>query len=115
MARVLERRIQPPYSAGFGLSTGRVSGLPRLKEATFRGEYPFAGIDFEDDALPVKVSLEAFNPFIPMNSKDSGLPVALFDWTVTNSTTKPVSVTIACSLMNAVGYNGADSLGGKAP
>src|SRR5512135_1031754 len=45
VARVLERRIQPPYSSGFGLSTGRVSGLPRLSEAVFRGEYPFAGID----------------------------------------------------------------------
>src|ERR1043166_493174 len=43
-ARVLERRILPPYSAGFGLPTGRVSGLPRLEEATFSGEYPFAWI-----------------------------------------------------------------------
>src|SRR5438132_14269399 len=33
VARVLERRILPPYSAGFGLPTGRVSGLPRLAEA----------------------------------------------------------------------------------
>ncbi len=113
IARVLERRIQPPYSAGFGLSTARVSGLPRLKEAIFRGEYPFAGIEFEDAALPVRVMLEAFNPFIPMNAKDSGLPVALFDWTVTNTSSQPVKVTIACSLMNAVGYNGSDSVGNR--
>ncbi len=113
VARVLERRIQPPYASGFGLSTGRVSGLPRMKDATFRGEYPFAGIDFEDLALPLQVRLEAYNPFIPMNAKDSGLPLAMFDWTVTNVTDKTVRVTIACSLLNAVGYSGSDQLGNR--
>src|SRR5579884_2862746 len=73
VARVLERRILPPYSGGFGLPTGRVSGLPRFQEAVFRGEYPFARIEFFDTALPIQVSLEAFNPFIPMNDRDSGL------------------------------------------
>jgi uncharacterized protein (DUF608 family) len=113
VARVLERRILPPYSAGFGLPTGRVSGLPRLKEATFRGEYPFAWIDFEDDALPVAVQLEACNPLIPMNEKDSGLPVALFSWTLTNTRAKPVHATVAFNLLNAVGYNGRDALGNR--
>src|SRR5579884_69314 len=113
VARVLERRILPPYSGGFGLPTGRVSGLPRLHEAVFRGEYPFAWIDFLDAALPVQVSLEAFNPFIPMNDRDSGLPVVLFSWTLANSSGKPVSATIVCNLLNAVGYNGKDGLGGR--
>src|SRR2546423_13210477 len=40
VARVLERRLLPPYAAGHGLPPGTVSGLPRLKEARFRGEYP---------------------------------------------------------------------------
>ncbi len=113
IARVLERRILPPYSSGFGLPTGRVSGLPRLKEAAFRGEYPFAWIDFEDDALPVTVQLEAFNPFIPMNARDSGLPVAIFHWTLTNTQSVPVRATIAFNLLNSVGYNGRDYLGNR--
>ncbi|HLK56071.1 MAG TPA: GH116 family glycosyl-hydrolase [Chthonomonadaceae bacterium] len=113
VARVLERRLMPPYSAGFGLPTSSVSGLPRLKEATFHGEYPLARIDFHDDALPVQVSLEAYNPFIPMNEKDSGIPVALFLWTLTNTSGKPVRATVACNLLNAVGYNGREGLGNR--
>src|SRR5580700_7844542 len=66
VARVLERRIQPPFGGPSGPPTARVSGLPRLREATFRGEYPFSWIDYEDDVLPVTVGLEAYNPFIPM-------------------------------------------------
>jgi uncharacterized protein (DUF608 family) len=113
VARVLERRILPPYSAGFGLPTGRVSGLPRLQEATFRGEYPFAWIDFEDASLPVAVQLEAYNPLIPMNEKDSGLPVAFFNWTLTNTSAKPVHAAVAFNLLNAVGYNGRDALSNR--
>lgn len=113
VVRVLERRILPPYSSGFGLPTSRVSGLPRLQEAVFRGEYPIAWIDFQDDALPVQVRLEAFNPFIPMNDRDSGLPVAIFAWTLTNRGTELVRATIACNLLNAVGYNGKEPLGGR--
>jgi non-lysosomal glucosylceramidase len=113
IARVLERRIMPPYTAGFGLPTSKVSGLPRLKEAIFHGEYPLARIEFQEDDLPVMVSLEAYNPFIPMDTTGSGTPTALFDWTVTNPLDVPVSVTIAGSLMNAVGYNGQDTFANR--
>jgi non-lysosomal glucosylceramidase len=113
VARVLERRLQPPFGGPAGPPTARVSGLPRLKEATFRGEYPYAWIDFVDDTLPVTVGLEAYNPFIPMNDHDSGLPAAIFRWTLTNPTDKPVEATVACCLLNAVGYDGQESLGGR--
>jgi len=110
-ARVLESRLQPPYVNGHGLSPALVSGLPRLDGAIFHGEYPFAHIDFQDKTLPVKVSLDAFNPFIPLNDKDSGLPVAIFRYTVKNPSAKPVDVTICFSLFNAVGYDGSMGLG----
>src|SRR4051812_13849552 len=44
VARVLERQLLPSYVNGAGLPPGSVAGLPRLKEAQFRGEYPFAWI-----------------------------------------------------------------------
>lgn len=113
IARVLEARYLPPYSGGFGLPTAQVAGLPRLAEARFTGAYPFAWIDFFDDTLPVQVSLEAFNPFIPMNDKDSGIPVALFRWRLKNTSSKPVSATIAFSLLNAVGYDGMAGLSNR--
>src|SRR5436309_3608283 len=53
LARVLERRLLPLYAAGHGMPTATVSGLPRLREARFRGDYPLAWIEFEEAALPL--------------------------------------------------------------
>jgi non-lysosomal glucosylceramidase len=106
VARVAERRLLPPYVDGRGLLPGKLCGLPRLAEATFRGEYPFAWIDFADDALPVTLSLRAWNPMVPLDPDASGMPVACFDWTVHNPSDQVVDVTIAFSLLNAAGYDG---------
>src|SRR5215469_965114 len=65
IVKVLESRIQPPYDGASGLGSNNVPGLTRLASATFTGEFPLARIDFADSNLPVKVSLEAFTPFIP--------------------------------------------------
>src|SRR5437763_1609103 len=112
-ARVLERRLLPPYRGGFGVPTARVAGLPRLAEATFRGEYPSARIDFHEASLPLEVSLTAFNPMVPLDPEASGLPVALFRWHLTNRSPEPVDATVAFSLYNAAGYDGQASLGNR--
>ena len=105
VARLLEARFQPPYSGAFGVPH-LAAGLPRLASARFTGSYPFAHIEFDDDALPLGVGLEAFNPFIPGDPEDSGIPVAVFFWTLTNRQRGAVQATVALSLMNAVGYDG---------
>ncbi len=113
VARVLERRLLPSYVNGAGLPPGMVAGLPRLQEARFRGEYPFAWIEFEDERLPLTVSLEAFNPFIPGDADASGQPIGLFRWTLTNAGPVPVDATVAFSLLNAAGYDGREALGNR--
>ena len=65
-------------------------GFPHMKKATFRGEFPFAYMDFEDASLPVKVSLEAFSPFIPLDVKNSSIPAAILKYTFKNTTKKTV-------------------------
>src|SRR5699024_9952065 len=35
-----------------------------VQSTTFTGTYPFATIDYHDDALPVQLSLEAFTPLV---------------------------------------------------
>ncbi len=113
LARVLERRILPPYDAGSGLPTGLVSGLPRLAEVVFTGAYPVARLEFLDDRLPVEVTLEAFNPFVPMDDMISGLPCAVFAWTVKNPTPHDVSVTLCLSILNACGLDGTEMPGNR--
>jgi len=110
LAKVLESRLLPPYTASHGLPNSRLSGLPRLSSAKFRGEYPFAYIEFSDEELPIKIELEAFNPFIPLNDLDSGLPVAIFYFTLENISYESIKGILAFSMLNPVGYDGKMSL-----
>jgi len=109
VARVLEARMTPSYEgrqlAGWywALSYQNVPGLPRLESCKFMGEFPLARIDFEDSALPVRVALEAFTPFIPLDPDDSGLPIAILRYRVTNPEASAVKVSIAFSISNPVG------------
>lgn len=89
-----------------------LSRLPGVAATEYVGEYPIAEITYKDDDLPVRVSLEAFCPFIPLNSKDSGLPVIIFTFKVRNSSTEHVQTSIAASLQNAVGYDGIGKVEG---
>ena len=111
VGRVLEGPIQPPYTLSHGYHPAHNAGLPRFANTTFRGEYPLATIDFEDDALPVQVELEAYTPLVPLNPDDSGLPCAILTYTVHNRTDVPVKMTLAGSLINPVGGLRQDKFG----
>ena len=102
VARVLEARISPPYEGQDGLGSSNASGLSRLDAAIFTGAYPLAHIDFEDRSLPVRVALDAFSPFVPHEPDDSGLPVAVLRYKVTNPSHAAIKVSIAFSLENPV-------------
>jgi uncharacterized protein (DUF608 family) len=106
VARVLEARIQPPYEGPSGLGSDNVPGLPRLASAKFIGAYPFARVEFEDIRLPVLVSLEAFNPLVPLDVEASGLPIAVLRYRLKNPAAAAVKVGIAFSLQNPVGNEG---------
>ena len=107
VARLLESQLQPSFSVGPGMPPDFLCGLPRLQNARFKGEYPLAHIDFEDKKLPVKVSLEAFNPFIPLNEKDSGIPAAILRYTVKNDTKDDVDCSIVFNINNPAGRDPA--------
>ena len=82
---ILERRLLPPYDISpEGLGSDNVPGLPRLAEATFRGAFPLARIEFKDDSFPVQISLDAFSSFQPVDADLSGLPCAVLSYEVRN-------------------------------
>ena len=115
VARVLESRILPPYQGASGLGSNNAPGLSRLDDAEFVGEYPLAHVRFKDSTLPVSVSLDAFSPFIPHDPDDSGLPVAVLRYSLTNTHAVPATVGIVFSIDNPVisahgaGHSGAES------
>lgn len=75
-------------------------GFPAVR---FAGEYPLASVEFPDESFPVEVSLEAFSPFIPLETHDSALPATVLRYRVRNRGEAPVQVTLAAWLENASG------------
>jgi non-lysosomal glucosylceramidase len=110
ITRVLESRLQPPYTRADGLASSEQAGLPRLDSCTFQGEYPFAKLAFADRKLPLQVELEAFNPMVPLDADLSGMPVAIFTWRLHNPGPTPVNATLAFSIANITGYDGVTTL-----
>ena len=112
--RVLEGPIQPPYTQSHGYHPMTGAGLPRFQGTRFRGQYPFAGVQFADDGLPVAVELEAYTPLLPLNPDDSGIPCAILTYSVANQTREPVDVTLVGTLSNPVGGNRFDPYSNQA-
>jgi len=113
LLRVVEGPAQPPYFGWNGYRHESGQGLRHFEKATFTGKYPIARVEFEENEFPVSVSLEAFTPFVPLNVDDSSLPVAIFQYRLTNHSQKTVDVALCFSLMNAVGYDGKAFLDGN--
>lgn len=88
------------------LQEGGYENAPGIDTIEFSGEYPFAWLEYGDEALPVRVTLEACSPFIPTNSKDSALPAVLFRFAVKNTTDGPVETALLASAPNLIGWDG---------
>ncbi|HEY3128935.1 MAG TPA: GH116 family glycosyl-hydrolase [Acidobacteriota bacterium] len=110
VVKVVEVAPQPPFRGAHGYPRARAQGLPHMKGARFRGAYPLAEIEFLDNSLPVAVSLEAFNPFIPLDADSSALPVAILRYRLKNRSNQTVDATLAFSILNAIGYDGHSAI-----
>ena len=92
-----------PLTQKFSLKLGdKIVSLDRdgFSDVSFRGEYPIATVNYADASLPVAVELEAFSPFIPLNTDDSSLPATVFQFTVRNTSATPVEATLTGELEN---------------
>ena len=87
------------------LQTSDAGAFKKMPSLTFTGEYPLGTYRFQEPALPVEVSLEVFNPFIPMDLKASAIPCAIYTVTAKNPTDKPVAVDVLAAQTNALGFN----------
>ena len=99
---------------GFGPERETLFGMPHFRQHEFRGEFPFSEIAFSDEKFPAEVKLLAFNPFIPTNDKDSGIPAAFFEFNLTNTTQENLEYTVVGVLGNpftSQGYNEVHQVG----
>ena len=88
------------WGVGHGPNRTTLTGMPHFEDVSFTGEFPIASMNFKDKKFPGNVSLTAFNPFIPLNDKDSSIPAAFFEWTVHNPTAKELTYTLSFSCGN---------------
>ena len=109
--------VESPVKQGFSLrfADGQtrpldVTGFPGV---TFRGEYPIGTVEYHDDACPIAVKLEAFSPFIPLNTEDSSLPVTILHFTLRNTSSATSEATLVGSLENAVLLHHRDTAGSR--
>ncbi len=94
------------------LQTSSEGPFPAMDSLTFQGEFPFGWYHFHDRELPVKVILEAYNPLIPMDLKNSAIPCGIFRIKVINTSSENVEVNLLATQQNAVGFTGYDTIAG---
>lgn len=70
---------------GQGLRRGGFEGFPRFAKGTFRGEYPFGTVNLSDPLVPLQVVLVGWNPFIPLDDRNSGIPCVILEYTLRNT------------------------------
>lgn len=100
----------PPTNLDYEGNLGAVGtnhGLPRFAEATFQTAYPFGQVQLKDSALPVQVSVGAFNPLIPGRVDDSSIPAAILNYSIKNVTDLPITIAVAGTIQNFVGFDGS--------
>jgi uncharacterized protein (DUF608 family) len=74
-----------------GILGGGHEGLPRFRKCTFRGEFPFAVVKLSDPLVGIDVEILGFNPFIPLDDRNSSIPCAILEYTLKNRTAAPVN------------------------
>lgn len=99
------------FEQGFGLTIkegDRVHVRPLnqngFSEITFDGQYPIGNVSYSDPTLPVSVQLEAYSPFIPGDAENSGLPLTVVQYTVTNDSAEELEVELSGWLQNMAGF-----------
>ncbi len=113
-------RIYSPFEQGFGLRLnvdGSQKDIPLNSDGfdkiTFNGQYPQATVDYEGSSLPVKATLKAYSPFIPLNLDDSSLPATIMRYTITNTSKETIEVDLYGKLQNPVCMETRDKVDGQ--
>ena len=90
-----------------GYDGGGFEDLPRFEKCSFRGEYSFGRVRLADRAVPLGVEITGWNPFVPLDDKNSSIPCAILEYTLTNRSKTKVDYEFSYHLSHlAPGPNG---------
>lgn len=94
------------------LQTVAEGPFPGMKSVKLRARYPIAEYAFEDDAIPCRVSMEVYNPFIPLEAEDSAIPCVIHRFHFHNPGTTPAALEFLATQQNVAGYRGDGAIEG---
>jgi len=83
-------------------------GLPRFRNASFEATYPFGMVNLSDPTMPVQVKMIGYNPFVPGNADDSGIPIAILKYEVQNTSDEALEVAVSGNMRNFIGKDGRE-------
>ncbi len=98
--RILEGQMRDDYPNPFGVPRQQLPGIPRFQKCTFITDFPFGRVILNDENIPLRAYLKTWNPFIPLESDFSSVPMANFDWNFENLTEDSLKTTIAFNFGN---------------
>ena len=96
----ITRLVEGPFPKGkiyaqgmkpLGILGGGHEGLPRFRKCSFRGEFPFGIVKLSDPVVGLDIEISGFNPFIPLDDKNSSIPCAILEYTLKNRTSETVN------------------------
>ena len=99
-------RLLRARSYELGADPYRLPWLKPVDSIIFTGRPPLAFLEYSDERVDAKVSLEALSPFIPGDVKNSALPTALFKFVIENPTDDSLEVDILFAIRNP--FSGLD-------
>lgn len=85
------------------LATESRDGLQPVDGIRYTGRFPFAELEYQIEDSPFTVKLTAWSPFIPHDSKNSGLPAAIFEFETVNTSDTDCEAHITGRMWNEVG------------
>jgi uncharacterized protein (DUF608 family) len=95
---------------GQGYHRAGFEGFPRFEKCVFQGEYPFGEAKLSDSSVPLQVTVTGWNPFIPLDDKNSGIPCAILEYTFHNTSARNVDYEFSYHLSHlAPGCSGDES------
>ncbi len=82
-----------------------------IQDLIFKGEYPIANIKYIDDEIPAQIELESWNPMIPLDVKNSALPVIIFNFKLKNiDKEKTLKLRLGGTMLNFIGWDGISEI-----
>ncbi|MCX6302650.1 MAG: GH116 family glycosyl hydrolase [Bacteroidia bacterium] len=87
-------------------SAGATYGLPRFKNATFHARFPFAGIELNDNDIPLNVQIKGWSPFIPTDADNSSLPVGALEYSFKNTGSSVLECVFSYNTKNFMSQSG---------